>query len=443
MTIASGPFHVMAKPSGPICNLDCHYCFYLEKEKLYPGTSDWAMKDAVLETFIQQHIEAHQHQSVVSFAWQGGEPTLLGVPFFERVVSLQKQYAGERRVENAIQTNGILIDEDWCRFLSEHRFLVGLSIDGPEALHDRYRRDKGDRSTFAAVMRARDLLVAHKVAFNTLTVVNRANVEYPLEVYRFLREIGSGFIQFIPVVERATEATSADELSLVEPDAEARARVTAWSVDPVGYGVFLTTVFDEWVRHDVGKVFVQQFDVALESWSGMPASLCVFRDTCGGALALEHNGDLYSCDHFVYPQHRLGNITTHAMRDMVDSPQQQAFGQAKRDRLPAECLGCDVRFACHGECPKHRFVQSRDGSHDLNYLCASYKQFFRHIDPHMRFMANELRHERPPANVMRWVAAGDRDLAMRSAGRNDPCPCGSGRKFKRCCGDGPPLSSRP
>ncbi len=427
------PFHMMTKPSGPICNLDCHYCFYLEKERLYPGTTDWGMSDAVLESFIQQHIVAHAPQAVVSFAWQGGEPTLRGVEFFERVVVLQRRHADGRAIENAIQTNGILIDERWCRFLAEHRFLVGLSIDGPEDLHDRYRRDRGGRPTFGAVMRALGLLKAHHVAFNTLTVVNRENVTRPLDVYRFLRDTGSGFIQFIPVVERSAEAPEPDGLSLLDPDDRARAHVTAWSVDPAAYGEFLVAVFDEWVRRDVGKVFVQQFDVALESWSGLEASLCVFRETCGRALALEHNGDVYSCDHFVYPQYRLGNLMNESLGAMVDSPAQQAFGDAKRDRLPVECQQCDVRFACHGECPKHRFVPSKDGSRDLNYLCAAYKRFFHHIDEPMKFMAGELAYRRPPANVMGWTAERDRASAFKAAGRNDRCPCGSGKKFKKCC----------
>ena len=431
---ASQPFHMMTKPSGPLCNLDCHYCFYLEKERLYPGTTDWGMTDAVLESYVRQHIEAHAGQPVVSFAWQGGEPTLRGVEFFERVVALQRQYAGECRVENAIQTNGILIDERWSGFLAEHQFLVGLSIDGPEELHDRYRRDRGDRPTFAAVMRALELMKAHKVAFNTLTVVNRENVRRPLDVYRFLRETGSGFIQFIPVVERAADSPSDEALNLLSPDDAARAHVAPWSVDPVAYGEFLVAIFEEWVRADVGKVFVQQFDVSLETWSGLEASLCVFRETCGRALALEHNGDVYSCDHFVYPQYRLGNLMNESLGAMVDSAAQQAFGEAKRDRLPAECRSCDVRFACHGECPKHRFVRSKDGSHDLNYLCAAYKRFFHHIDPHMRFMANELSERRPPANIMRWMAEQDRAAALKTARRNDPCPCGSGKKFKHCHG---------
>ena len=388
----------------------------------------------MLGSYVRQTIEAHAQHPVVQFAWQGGEPTLLGVECFEKGVALQQQYANGKRIENAIQTNGILIDERWCEFLANEQFLVGLSVDGPEDLHDRYRRDRGGRPTFAAVMKALELFKRHRVEFNTLTVVNAENVKRPLDVYRFLRETGSGFLQFIPVVERAAESSSPDALSLVEPSDAARAHVTAWSVDPAAYGKFLVAIFEEWVRHDVGRVFVQQFDVSLETWSGLEASLCVFRETCGRALALEHNGDVYSCDHFVYPQYRLGNLMNESLGAMVESPAQQAFGDAKRDRLPAECRSCDVRFACHGECPKHRFVRSRDGSRDLNYLCAAYKRFFHHIDLPMKFMANELAHQRPPANVMRWTAARDQEAALKATGRNDLCPCGSGKKFKHCHG---------
>jgi uncharacterized protein len=427
---------MMTKPSGPLCNLDCTYCFYLEKTRLYPETTDWGMRDDVLESFVRQHIEAHGDHPVVSFAWQGGEPTLRGLAFFERVIALQQQYAGGRTIENAIQTNGILLDDAWCAFLAEHRFLVGLSIDGPEELHDRYRVDRGGQPTFRAVISALDRLKAHDVAFNTLTVVHRGNVEHPLDVYRFLRDIGSGYIQFIPVVERAAERRSGETLSLLSPDDEARAQVTAWSVDPDLYGAFLVAVFDEWVRRDVGTVFVQHFDVALEAWSGREASLCVFRPTCGDALALEHNGDVYSCDHFVYPRNRLGNLMNESLGAMVESPAQRAFGDAKLEHLPSECRQCDVRFACHGECPKHRFVASSDGSRNLNYLCRAYKRFFRHIDRPMQFMAGELARRRPPANVMAWTLAADRAAAVKAAGRNEPCPCGSGRKFKRCCGGG-------
>jgi uncharacterized protein len=406
-------FHIMTKPVGPICNLDCKYCFYLEKEKLYPektGSSPisrWSMGDELLESYIRQYIEA-QSIPVITFAWQGGEPTLLGVDYFRKVVALQQKYASGKTIENAFQTNGVLLDDEWCEFLATAKFLVGLSIDGPQRLHDRYRVDKGGAPTFDKVMRGLRLLKRYRIEFNTLTVVQRDNSQYPLEVYRFLKEMGSGFMQFIPVVERVAD------------------QVAEWSVEPLQYGKFLNAIFDEWVRHDVGRFYVQIFDVALESWLGMQPSLCVFRETCGSAMAMEHNGDLYSCDHFVYSQYRLGNLLERSLGDMVHSEVQTAFGNAKRDTLPRYCRECDVRFACNGECPKHRFTLAPDGEAGLNYLCAGYKAFFHHIDPYMKFMAAELRAERPPANVMPW--------ARRPPARNGPCHCGSGRKYKNCCG---------
>ncbi len=429
------PFHVLAKPTGPICNLDCTYCFYLEKEKLYPPAEHaaWRMPDEVLETFIRDTIRA-QPTPEVHFAWQGGEPTLLGVGFFRRAVELQRKYAEGRAVHNAFQTNGVLLDDEWGEFLAVHQFLVGLSIDGPEKFHDRYRVDKGGQPTFRRVMQGLAALQRHGVEFNTLTCVQRHNSRYPLEIYSFLKQIGSRFLQFIPIVERQATGTFGAGAPLAPVHAEA-ASVTSWSVEPLQYGIFLSTIFDEWVRRDVGRTYVQIFDVALQSWLGIPPDLCVFRETCGDALALEHNGDLYSCDHFVYPDHRLGNIQERSLLELAGSEQQRAFGNAKRDTLPRYCRECEVRFACNGECPKHRFLRTPEGEPGLNYLCAGYKHFFRHIDPCMRFMAAEWRAGRPPANVMDWLRYRDRLAAQpATAGRNDPCPCGSGKKFKRCCG---------
>lgn len=429
-------FHVLSKPVGPVCNLDCTYCFYLEKEKLYPDKPPhappavWAMPPDVLDAYVRQYIEA-QDVPTISFAWQGGEPTLLGVEFFERVVELQARYAGGKLIENALQTNGVLLDDRWGAFLARHHFLVGVSIDGPRTLHDRYRLDKGGQPTFDKVMRGLKFLKKHGVEFNTLTVVQRHNSLHPLDVYRFLKEAGSRFMQFIPIVERVAPRPDADGLRLIGPQA-ADATVSEWSVEPLQYGKFLCAVFDEWVRRDVASVFVQIFDVALETWMGLPASLCVFRQTCGAALAVEHNGDLYSCDHFVYPAYKLGNILEQQLGDMVRGPQQVRFGDDKLATLPRYCRTCDVRFACNGECPKHRFTRTPDGEDGLNYLCAGYKLFFHHIGPYMQFMAGELRAQRPPANVMEWI----REREVASAGRNDPCPCGSGRKFKHCCGTG-------
>ncbi len=425
-------FHVMAKPIGPICNLDCKYCFYLEKEALYPQVSKWAMREEVLESYIRQYIEAHD-TPVVHFAWQGGEPTLLGVEYFRRLVDLQKKYANGKRIQNAFQTNGVLLNDEWCGLFKENEFLIGLSIDGPRELHDVYRVDKGGQPTFDRVVRGIETLKRNGVEFNTLTTVHRGNADHPIEVYRFLKENGSGYMQFIPIVERITHQVTAEGLQLISPDFAGAAQVAPWSVEPRKFGRFLCAIFDDWVRHDVGRCFVQLFDVSLEIWSGMEASLCVFRRQCGSALAIEHCGDVYSCDHFVYPQNRLGNIMDSPLEALVNSQQQQKFGQDKESTLPKYCLECDVRFACNGECPKHRFINTPDGEPGLNYLCAGYKMFFHHVDPYMRFMARELAAKRAPANVMRWTALQDQQNAFEKAGRNDPCPCGSGRKFKQCC----------
>jgi uncharacterized protein len=397
------PFHIMAKPHGPICNLDCTYCYYLEKENLYAKSGrDYRMRDEVLEAYIRQYIQSQPGEHV-SFAWQGGEPTLLGIPFFERVLELQNKYADGKTVDNAFQTNGTLLDDAWGEFLAHNRFLIGLSVDGPQEIHDVYRVDKGGQPTFARVLRGLDALKKHGVEFNTLTVINRKNSYRALEVYQFLKQIGSKYLQFIPVVEQVAEQPDSNGLVLIKPYSRQRASVSDWSVEPHQFGKFLTTIFDEWVRQDVGRVFVQIFDVALESWANVPQSLCVFAPKCGQALAVEHNGDLYSCDHFVYPENRLGNILERPISGLVASQQQARFGNAKEAGLPSDCRECDVRFACNGECPKHRFMTTSKGEYGLNYLCAGYKSFFRHIDPYMRFMADELRHDRAPARVMEWV----------------------------------------
>jgi serine-type anaerobic sulfatase-maturating enzyme len=400
-------FHILAKPVGPICNLDCEYCFYLEKEKLFPqknnsniGFQNFKMTYPILESFIKQKIEG-QEIDTVSFAWQGGEPTLLGVDYFKKVVELQKKYADGKKIENGFQTNGVLLNDEWCEFFSKNNFLVGISIDGPENLHDKYRVFKGGQPSFQKVMKGINYLKKYKVEFNTLTVVNKENSYYPLEVYNFLKESGSGYMQFIPVAERITTDLESD-LKLISPNYKGNAQVTAWSVEPLQFGNFLCEIFDEWVKKDVGKYFVQIFDVSLESWLGLKQSLCVFNESCGKALAIEHNGDVYSCDHYVYPENKLGNIMDAPLETLVYSEQQIKFGNDKKDTLPNYCLNCDVRFACNGECPKHRFIKTPDGEAGLNYLCEGYKKFFNHIDPYMKFMANELLHKRPPANVMFW-----------------------------------------
>ena len=427
-------YHVLAKPIGPICNLDCKYCFYLEKESLYPQVAKWSMREDVLESYIRQYIETHDTPQV-NFAWQGGEPTLLGLDYFRKVVELEKRYANGKHITNAFQTNGVLLNDAWAEFFRENHFLIGISIDGPRHLHDAYRVDKGGQPTFDRVMRGLGKLKEHNVDFNTLTTLHRANVESPLEVYRFLKETGSGYMQFIPIVERISSHATGEGLHLVSPDFSGEAPVAPWSVGPRQFGRFLCAIFDEWVRRDVGRYFVQLFDVSLEMWAGLEASLCVFRKTCGAAMAIEHCGDLYSCDHFVYPENRLGNIMESPLETLVTSEQQRQFGAAKESTLPRYCRECDVRFACNGECPKHRFMTTPDGEPGLNYLCAGYKMFFRHVDPYMRFMAAELMAQRAPANVMRWAAAEDARAALQNTGRNDPCPCGSGKKFKHCCGN--------
>jgi uncharacterized protein len=400
------PFHIMAKPHGPICNLDCTYCYYLEKENLYSaGGGEFRMSDQVLEAYIRQYILSQPGEHV-SFAWQGGEPTLLGIPFFERVLELQKKYADGKIIENALQTNGTLIDDVWGEFLARNGFLTGLSIDGPEELHDAYRVDKGGKPTFARVMRGLQMLKKHGVEFNTLTAVNRKNSYRPKDVYRFLKETGSKFLQFIPIVERVANEPDSAGFVLIKPFTRQQAEVAEWSVEPLQYGKFLAGVFDDWVRNDVGKTFVQAFDVALESWANVPQSLCVFAPRCGAAMVVEHNGDLYSCDHFVYPENRLGNILEKNIDRLAVTPLQTRFGNAKELGLPTDCRNCDVRFACNGECPKHRFAKTASGESGLNYLCAGYKYFFHHIDPYMRFMANELSQNRAPARVMEWARSG-------------------------------------
>jgi uncharacterized protein len=397
-------FHILMKPVGPICNLDCKYCFYLEKEKLYPGENSWRMSDEVLEKYICDYIQS-QPVPEINFAWQGGEPTLLGVDFFRKAVALQEKFADGKIIFNAIQTNGTLLDDEWCEFLAANKFLVGLSIDGPAELHDKYRVDKRQQPTFDQVMRGLELLKKHGVEFNTLTVVNRANSQSPLEVYHFLKSIGSQFLQFIPLVERAAPAemkTAGYDFAAppLPGEKENPSIATPWSVEAGQYGNFLCAIFDEWVRHDVGKTFVQLFDVALGNWMGLGSSLCVFAEKCGTALAIEHNGDLYSCDHYVYPRHKLGNVMNQTLGAMVNSPEQIKFGNDKFDSLPKFCRDCEVRFACNGECPKHRFIQTPDGEDGLNYLCAAYKKFFNHIDPHMKMMAQLLQNDEAPARIM-------------------------------------------
>jgi uncharacterized protein len=412
LEVAQAPFHVMTKPGGSKCNLDCSYCFYLEKERLYGTPGSMRMPADVLESYIRGYIAA-QPGPTVNFAWQGGEPTLLGVDFFREAVALQSRHAQGKRIENAFQTNGVLLDDEWGAFLAQHRFLVGLSLDGPAHLHDAYRVDKGGKPTFQRVMAGLEVLRRHGVEFNTLTTVHRKNSVHPVEVYRFLRDVGSRYLQFIPIVERGVPDPKEGDLWLAAPTdgadpASLDAQVTPWSVRPADYGNFLCRVFDEWVQHDVGRIFVQHFDAALANWTGHPPGICVFSENCGRNVAVEHNGDTFSCDHYVYPRYKLGNLLNASLATMVDSEPQRAFGRAKSASLPRYCRECPVRFACHGECPKHRFLRAPGGEPGLNYLCAGYKKFFTHIDSPMRTMAALLSMKKSPAAIMhipraRWV----------------------------------------
>jgi uncharacterized protein len=394
--------HVVAKPIGPTCNLDCEYCFYLEKQVLFPGQT--RMSDEVLSAFIGGYI-ASQPTPVVEFVWQGGEPTLLGIDFFKRVVELQMPFAKGRTITNSLQTNGTLLTDEWCRFLKRHNFMVGVSLDGPKELHDRYRKDRKGRGTFDQVMRGVKLLQKHRVEYNVLACVARETAEKALEVYGFLRDAGVEFIQFTPIVEREPDAQSAGlGLRLGAPAAldsvKGQGEVTPWSVEPEAWGDFLINVFEEWVRHDVGKVFVMNFEWALNAWIGNPSPVCVHAQQCGRSLVIEHNGDVYACDHCVYPQYRLGNVLTDALPRMAEKSVQSGFGVAKETALPRWCRQCEVLAACRGGCPKHRFAATYDDEPGLHYLCAGYRKFFLHIRKYLHVMTQLLEKGLPVSLVM-------------------------------------------
>ena len=433
----------MCKPAGPDCNMRCRYCFYTEKEALFGSRGRHRMSDEVLEAYVRKYVEAQPGREV-NFAWQGGEPTLMGLDFFRRAVELQKRYANGKRITNSLQTNGILLDAEWCEFLAADDFLVGLSIDGPAAIQNTYRVDRAGKGTFQKVMAAMRRLQRWGVKYNTLTCVTNESAKHPLEIYRFLKESGARFVQFIPIVERAPDQHSRQlGLRLAEPrpgDEDEPAELMSWSLGPREYGEFLNAIFDEWAKRDVGRIFVQLFDVTLAAWTGHDPPLCNFAKRCGDAMVIEHNGDLYSCDHFVYPDHRLGNILTDPLKEMVDHPAVRRLGDFKWEGLPAQCRECDVLFACHGGCPKNRFATTADGEPGLNYLCEGYKEFFGHVKPYMEKMASLLRQGRAPAEIMGGPGNGSLPRArpvapgFQAVGRNDPCPCGSGKKFKHCCG---------
>ncbi|MBT9611937.1 MAG: anaerobic sulfatase maturase [Burkholderiales bacterium] len=441
---ADGPpgFHLLAKPSGSTCNIDCSYCFFLSKEALYPNEKS-RMSEATLEAYIRQLLESHRVPEV-TVAWQGGEPTLMKLGFFQRSIELVEKYRRPgQKVQHTFQTNGLLLDDDWCAFFKQHDFLVGLSVDGPRELHDAYRLDRRGQGTFDRVMQGWRALKKHGVDFNILCTVNAANQHHGRAVYRFFRdELGAKWIQFIPIIERATEQTlPVANLGWSERPGEKRLlytqsgdRVTERSVGTEQYGRFLIDVFEEWVRHDVGQVFVQLFDVTLEGFFGRH-SLCIHAPTCGDGLALEHNGDLYSCDHFVEPRYKLGNIHETHMLKLVASPVQRQFGDAKRDTLTAQCRACAVRNWCNGGCPKDRFTLSRDGEPGQNYLCAGLALFFTHTGPTFHTMAQLLRQHRAPADIMALIAAED-----AKGGPYQLCPCGSGKKIRFCHGARAPHS---
>ncbi len=411
--------HVVAKPIGPACNLNCEYCFYLEKQALFPAGEQYRMTDKVLSAFIAGYISS-QPTPVVEFVWQGGEPTMLGIDFFKRVVELQKPFAKGKTITNSLQTNGTLLDDEWCRFLKRHNFMVGISLDGPQEIHDRYRKDRKGRGTFEQVMRGLRLLQEHKVEYNVLACVAHETAARPLDVYRFFRGAGVEFIQFTPIVERMPDPQSAGQgLRLAAPAAlgspEGQGEVTDWSVRPEDYGDFLIAVFEEWVRNDVGRVFVMNFEWALNAWIGNPSPVCVHAKQCGRSLVIEHNGDVYACDHCVYPQYRLGNILTGTLQDMAARSLKSGFGVTKETALPRRCRECDVLAACRGGCTKHRFAATFDEEPGLHYLCEGYRKYFLHIRKYLRVMAQLLEHGQPVSLVMK-VLKGPLVITKGAAG---------------------------
>ncbi len=401
---ASAPgFPIMAKPIGPICNLNCEYCFYLEKKAFFAENENYRMSDKVLKAFVQKYIRSNDIPEI-AFAWQGGEPMLMGLDFFKKAVRLQKQYSHGKRISNSLQTNGILLDDAWCEFLAKNNFLVGISLDGPEDIHNRYRVDGRGRGTFRTVMKAVELMQKHGVQYNVLACITRESARRPLDVYHFFKDCGVEFVQFIPVVERIPdEETRALGLKIASPPdvrMENIVNVTPWAVEPESYGDFFISIFEEWVRNDVGKTFVMNFEWALMSWMGGDSTVCQFSRQCGKSVILEHDGNIYACDHFMYPRYLLGNILSSDPQRLIDSPQQKDFGKQKETALPQYCQECDVLFACRGGCPKHRFAATLDKEPGLNYLCEGHKKFFRHIDKYMIAMRKLLENNLPVSHIM-------------------------------------------
>lgn len=395
----SKPLYVLAKPVGASCNLRCKYCYYLEKAHLYRNAPARVMSDELLERFVQEYIQA-QTMSQVLFTWHGGEPLMRPLSFYRKAVALQEKYAFGRQIDNTIQTNGTLLTDEWCEFFKEHNWLVGISIDGPQEFHDEYRRTASDKPSWQKVMRGIRLLRKHGVEWNAMAVVNDFNAGYPLEFYHFFKEMGAKYIQFVPVVERMAAHSDGRHLAtLVDQECP----VADFSVSPAQWGDFLCAIFDEWVRHDVGQTYVEIFDCTLANWVGERPGICVYAKECGHAGVMEFNGDVYSCDHFVFPEYKLGNIRDRTLVEMLYGEQQRQFSCLKHASLPKQCKECEWEFACHGECPKNRFVNDRYGNSGLNYLCSGYRHFYEHVAPYMDFMKKEFMNQRPPANVMEAV----------------------------------------
>ena len=394
------PLYVMLKPAGAHCNLACKYCYYLEKNKLYPTAQRHLMSDEMLEQFTREYIEA-QTMNQVLFTWHGGEPLLRSIDFYRKALSLQQKYAGGRRIDNVIQTNGTLLTDEWCEFFAQNHWLVGISIDGPQPDHDHYRLTAAGKPSWKKVMQGIKLLKKHGVEWNAMAVVNAYNANHPLEFYRFFKENGCQFLQFTPIVERLTRHEDGRTLaSLADKDEISLSKA---SVAPEQWGYFLCAIFDEWVRKDVGKIFVEIFDCTLANWMGVSPGICAYSKECGHAGVMEHNGDVYSCDHFVFPEYKLGNIRDHSLIDMLYGEQQQEFSRLKHSSLPRQCKECDMEFACHGECPKNRFMKDKYGDSGLNYLCPGYYHYYQHVAPYMDYMKQELMSQRPPSNIMKVV----------------------------------------
>lgn len=394
------PLYVMLKPAGAHCNLACKYCYYLEKNKLYPTAQRHLMSDEMLEQFTREYIEA-QTMNQVLFTWHGGEPLLRSIDFYRKALSLQQKYAGGRCIDNVIQTNGTLLTDEWCEFFAQNHWLVGISIDGPQPYHDHYRLTAAGKPSWQKVMQGIKLLKKHGVEWNAMAVVNAYNVNHPLEFYRFFKENGCQFLQFTPIVERQTRHEDGRTLASLADKNEIP--LSEASVTPEQWGYFLCAIFDEWVRKDVGKIFVEIFDCTLANWMGISPGICAYSKECGHAGVMEHNGDVYSCDHFVFPEYKLGNIRDHSLIDMLYGEQQQEFSRLKHSSLPRQCKECDMEFACHGECPKNRFMKDKYGDSGLNYLCPGYYHYYQHVAPYMDYMKQELMAQRPPSNIMKVV----------------------------------------